>query len=90
MDIETCRNEINSIDAEIAALLKRRFELTDMIGEYKAKNGLPVLSESREAEVLNRVASVSGADCSEDVKAIYFMLLGRSRQRQNRLFCGDK
>jgi len=85
MGIETYRRKIDSLDTEITGLLKRRFEITDNIGRYKAENNLAVYSETRELEILNRVTSIAGSEYSDDIKSIYCMLLGRSRMRQNKL-----
>lgn len=47
-----CRAAIDAIDSQITALLDRRWEIVEQIGKIKESQGLPVLDETREAEVL--------------------------------------
>ena len=56
-DLETLRREIDETDAEICALLSKRFAVVREIGEVKKQKGLPVLNEGREKVVLEKVRS---------------------------------
>jgi len=49
-ELRDLRDEIDDVDAELVALLGRRFYLTRQIGELKADLGLPSLDAAREAE----------------------------------------
>ena len=46
--LETFRQEIDSIDAQIFALFKQRLTVAKQIGTYKKEHGLSVLDSSRE------------------------------------------
>ena len=46
--LETLRQEIDSIDAQIFALFKQRLTVAIQIGTYKKEHGLSVLDSSRE------------------------------------------
>ena len=46
--LETLRQEIDSIDAQIFALFEQRLTVAKQIGAYKQEHGLSVLDSSRE------------------------------------------
>ena len=46
--LETLRQEIDSIDAQIFALFEQRLTVAKQIGAYKKEHGLTVLDSSRE------------------------------------------
>ena len=46
--LETLRQEIDSIDAQIFALFEQRLTVAKQIGAYKKEHGLSVLDSSRE------------------------------------------
>ena len=58
--LETLRQEIDSIDEQIFKLFKRRIMIAKQIGAYKKEHGLSVLDSSREDAKRDQVkASVS-------------------------------
>lgn len=58
--LETLRQEIDSIDEQIFKLFKRRIMVAKQIGAYKKEHGLSVLDSSREDTKREQVkASVS-------------------------------
>lgn len=58
--LETLRQEIDSIDEQIFKLFKRRIMVAKQIGAYKKEHGLSVLDSSREDAKRDQVkASVS-------------------------------
>lgn len=46
--LETLRQEIDSIDAQIFDLFEQRLAVAKLIGTYKKEHGLSVLDSSRE------------------------------------------
>ena len=46
--LETLRQEIDSIDAQVFALFEQRLVVAKQIGAYKKEHGLSVLDSSRE------------------------------------------
>ena len=90
MDIFAYRQEINRIDDQLLALFCRRMELSAQIASCKKENGLPVLDETREREVLTRLCSGLDADTQSDVTALYNQIFQISRSRQYRFLSDPK
>ena len=59
MDLDQIRKDIDQIDQELVALLERRMVCVGQIVEYKEQQGLPVLDQGREREVLEKVSGLS-------------------------------
>jgi len=59
--LESLRGQVDDVDAELVALLGRRFGLTREIGVVKAAAGLPGLDAGREAEQSARLAQQARA-----------------------------
>ncbi|WNF90205.1 chorismate mutase [Vagococcus fluvialis] len=53
--LEQPRAEINKIDAEIVALLAKRYLCVDEVVRIKKENNLPTLDSKREEEVIARL-----------------------------------
>jgi len=77
--IEELRGEIDDVDAKIAALLVRRASLSDEEREALSAAGLPVRDESREREVLSRVAALSSPAERDLVCSVFERVLGGAR-----------
>lgn len=58
MDLEAIRQDINTIDAQLVALLEKRMTLVDQVTAYKRKNGKAVLDRDREKIVIDQVAKL--------------------------------
>jgi chorismate mutase len=50
--LQKLRAKINQIDKELLKTLAERFEITQKVGEYKAKYNLPVVDKKREQAIL--------------------------------------
>lgn len=59
MTIESLRNEIDNIDAEIVSLLNKRYNYCVTIGELKKNSLIQVLDSSREQKIINRLNAMS-------------------------------
>ena len=46
------RNKIDKIDNEISSLLLKRKKVIKRIGEYKKKEGIPIIDKNREKELI--------------------------------------
>ena len=69
--------------AQIVALFEARMAVTQKVGEYKVKRGLPVLDAGREKEVLaKKTALLKDPDRTEDVTVLYECIMGISRRQQ--------
>lgn len=52
------RQTIDRVDRQMAELFEQRMEAVKQVGEYKQKNGLPILNEQRELEVIEKNANL--------------------------------
>ncbi len=75
-NIEELREEIDRLDAEILAAVKRRAEVSQAIGKLRMASGGTRLVHSREMEVIERYSELGpeGKDL-----AILLLRLGRGR-----------
>lgn len=53
MELDSLREEIDSIDKELLKLLSRRMEISRMVADIKQRLGTPVYDELREKMILN-------------------------------------
>jgi monofunctional chorismate mutase len=84
-DLRRLREEIDDIDKKIVDLLERRMEVSRLVGTYKDMNGLPILDQKREEEIIqSRVAMLNNKHFSDSVKEIYELVMQCSRQYQKK------
>lgn len=76
VDINELREEIDRLDAEILAAVKRRVEVSQAIGKVRMASGGTRLVHSREMKVIERYSEL-GPD-GKDL-AILLLRLGRGR-----------
>jgi chorismate mutase len=76
VDIEELRQEIDRLDAEILAAVKRRAEVSQAIGKVRMASGGTRLVHSREMKVIERYREL-GPD-GKDL-AMLLLRLGRGR-----------
>ena len=82
-ELERLRKEIDEIDAGIVRLFEMRMAVTEQIGRYKQKNGLPVLDNRRQQEVLESKAALpEDPSLRADVVMLYETIMGLSRRQQ--------
>src|SRR5580698_10258068 len=76
LDIDDLRREIDRLDAEILAAVKRRAEVSQVIGKVRMASGGPRLVHSREMKVIERYSELGpeGKDL-----AMLLLRLGRGR-----------
>lgn len=53
------RKSIDNIDAALIHMLAERFRITQAVGEYKAKAGLPASDSSREGRQIERLRKLA-------------------------------
>lgn len=82
--MEKLRQKINEIDAKIVKLFRERMETVNSIAEYKKAHGLDVYDPAREAALLARLSEQAGPDFSDDVRALYGVILDISKKRQRK------
>ena len=84
-EMERLRQEIESIDRQLIELVARRVDLAREVGRAKRTAGLPTLDPAREAAVVRRAGQVARevGIADEDVRYIFWHLIGLSRRAQN-------
>ena len=90
MDLDSIRQEIDQIDQELVALLEKRMVCVGQIIEYKEQQGLPVLDQRREREVLEKVGSlVTDEQYRATIQSQFQDLMARSRDYQEEVRARD-
>ena len=89
MEIKDLREMIDSLDKEIVGLLVKRMNVSAEVAAYKIKNNMPVLDKTREAALLEKIASLSG-NMSDYTHEIYLEILKQSRAYQDKLIAEKK
>ena len=85
-ELDTLRQEIDQIDRQLTGLFLRRMEVTQKVGEYKLRQGIPVLDTQREQQVLAAKAAMAPDEASKmDVVQLYECIMGISRRQQRKL-----
>ena len=86
MKLEDWRNEIDSIDTEIARLINQRAGVAKKIGVLKAKAGLPIVDGDREEAILRGVCGKNeGVLKDESLVRIFRQIIRESRQMQTKI-----
>ena len=90
MDLDIIRQEIDQIDQELVALLEKRMVCVGQIVKYKEQEGLPVLDQGREREVLEKVGSlVTDEQYRATIQSQFQDLMARSRNYQEEVRARD-
>lgn len=90
MDLDQIRKDIDQIDQELVALLEKRMVCVGQIIEYKEQQGLPVLDQRRENEVLEKVGSlVKDEQYLSTIQAQFQDMMKRSRIYQEEIRARD-
>ncbi len=80
-DLQKLRCEIDSIDADLIALLNRRYKAVEAIGEYKRERHLPVYDPSRQRKLMERLQELNNGPMTADIlNAIYREIMSGSHR----------
>lgn len=85
--METFRDQIDRIDAEIMILLRRRFQILKKVAKFKVENNMPIYQPERERDMLENKAErakLMGMDQSF-IKTLFEVILDESKKYQERL-----
>ncbi len=85
MNIKKVRKEIDKLDNQLISTLKKRFELSKKVAEYKYKNSIKIFDRVRENEIVkDRIEKFkkSGFDDRRFVKKMFRMIMKKSRKIQ--------
>ena len=90
-DLKSLRNRIDMADEELISALKKRFEITAGIGEYKAETGTELFCPEREEEKIQGVREHLGDYIYSDYIADLFRdVMDYSKIQQSRNIYGEK
>jgi chorismate mutase len=83
-DLAQLRERIEQIDRTLITLIAERVDAARAVGRAKRAHGLPILDPTREAAVVRRAVELARAQNvdEEDVREIYWHLIGLSRRAQ--------
>ena len=82
-NLEQLRDKIDDIDTQITDLFKQRMETALEVAKYKKENGVPVLNDRREKEVLHKVSEQIGEPLDGYARLLFNTLFDASRSYQN-------
>ncbi len=71
MNLLEIRNEIDTLDRQLAGLFARRMELAALVAEEKFKSGQAIENLERENEVLKNVVQEAEAGLEPYIKGLY-------------------
>ncbi len=80
--LEELRAEIDTIDASLVDLFKRRMDAASAVAAAKRETGVPVHDPGRERQILAKVAGSVGADLENEARLFFSTLFSISRGRQ--------
>ena len=84
--LQTLRSEIDSIDAELIALLNRRYKAVESIGEYKRERHLPIYDPSRQRKLMERLEKLNqGPMTPEILHAVYREIMSGAQRLERPL-----
>ena len=83
MDLNEIRQQIDSVDNEIVALLEERMKLVTRVSAYKQRTGKAIYDPEREQALLDKVgASVINPEYKEAIVASFADIMKHSRTYQ--------
>lgn len=89
--LDKARDEINEIDRQMAELFARRMRAVSSVAKYKKENGLAVLDEKRERQVIERnLEYVEDKELRSYYKRFIKSTMAISRDYQSGLIANDK
>ncbi len=85
-NLEYYRAQIDKIDTQLISLMEQRMEVAKNIGQVKLKNGLQVLDEKREKQVLlSRMEKVTVPEYEQVIEQFFVKVMELSRSVQQKL-----
>ena len=85
-ELERYRQEIDRIDGELVRLFLERMAVTGKVGDFKQREGIPVLDAARERQVIAAKTALTDDPARKaDVAALYEGIMAISRRQQRHL-----
>ena len=88
-NLESIRSEIDGIDDQIAALIRRRTELADEVAAAKRESGRRIGDPARERNIMTRVTENADPASERALRQVFSTLFGMSRARQRERLIGE-
>ena len=83
MDLNEIRQQIDTVDNEIVALLEERMKLVTRVSAFKQRTGKAIYDPKREQALLDKVgASVANPEYQEPIVASFADIMKHSRTYQ--------
>ena len=86
MELKDIRQNIDSIDSQIAALFARRMDCARLVAEAKMQTGKAIRDRAREREIINRLTAAVGDEYAPYARTLYAQIFDLSRTYQSTLF----
>ena len=75
------RKEIDNLDKEIVKLINERAEFSLSVRNIKKNEGMPVLDEERESQIISKLAQINAGPLSNtDLTEIYTIILIKMKE----------
>ena len=84
-ELQSLRRDIDAIDRQLVELFRQRMDVTHQVGEYKRAQGIPVLDQERERQVLQNKGELAGEALRPAVITLYQTIMALSRRQQRDL-----
>lgn len=85
-ELEHYRQEIDRIDGELVKLFLERMAVTGKVGEYKQREGIPVLDAVREKQIIAAKTALTDDPARKaDLASLYESIMAISRRQQRHL-----
>ena len=84
-ELETLRDEIDAIDAELLGWFQKRMRVAERVAQVKARGGMPITDEGREQELADSAAARVDSDLRWYARSFVKSLMSLSRQRQSEI-----
>ena len=90
-EINTIREQIDKLDAEIVRLLNERADRALDIGSIKRRDGIPIYSPEREEQVLAMVKEANQGKLTDDaIRRLFERIIDESRRLERETNAGEE
>ena len=90
MNLEQCREGINTCDKIIAETFSKRMEWVHLVAEYKQKNNLPILNAGREKAVLEGISPLIAKPFRPYGERLFLQMMNLSKEYQSQFISVKK
>ena len=85
-DLKQLRDEIDEIDKKLVLLFEKRMEAALKIADYKKQNGIPILNENREKEVIKKnTLRLKNKTFEHSLEKFLIYIMSLSREEQSKI-----